>query len=119
VTEILSGGREQSARGKFKTGLWTCWLSVLALPVGLLAIGGGPCAGPRNALGSTILLTVGAVGTGGGIFGIIRIFRGIKEVKGLALLAGAASAIVGGFVTLVGAVYLFIGFESLQVYLRY
>jgi hypothetical protein len=119
VTDILNSGPDQAPYRKFKTGLWVCWLSLLALPVGLLAIGGGPCAGPRNALGSAILLAVGAIGITGGILGIIRLAQGIKEAKRLALLGGALSAIVGGTFALVGAVYLLIGFESLQVYLRY
>jgi hypothetical protein len=36
---------------QFKSGLWLCWLSLLALPVGLLAIGGGPCGGHVTRLG--------------------------------------------------------------------
>src|SRR4029077_12931807 len=39
-----------------KSGIALCWASLLGLPIGLLAIGGGPCAGPRNLAGSLILL---------------------------------------------------------------
>jgi len=119
VTDIANNRKDPAAYGDFKTGLLVCWLSILALPIGLLAIGGGPCAGPRNALGSAILLTVGAVGIATGVFGIIRISQGIKEAKRLALLGGALSLTVGAFTALVGAVYLLIGVESLQVHLRH
>src|SRR5215469_8373472 len=43
-----------TANGDFKIGATLCWLSSVTLPLGLLAIGGGPCAGPRNATGSAI-----------------------------------------------------------------
>jgi len=119
VIEALNNARIQMRRAQIKTGLWLCWLSLLALPLGLLAIGGGPCAGPRNALGSAILLAVGAFGVGGGLFGIIRIFQGVKAAKKLLRATGALSVIVAGFSCLVGAAYLFIGYQSLLVFLRY
>jgi hypothetical protein len=119
LIEVPDNAQSQMRLRQFKTGLWLCWLSFLALPLGLLAIGGGPCAGPRNGLGSLILLTVGAFGVGGGLFGMTRVFRAFKAAKNLLRAGGILSVIVAGFAFLVGGVYLFIGYESLQVFLRY
>ena len=119
MTQSLDDAQPATVHTQLKTGLWLCWLSFFVLPVGLLAIGGGPCAGPRNAAGSTILLVVGLVGVGGGLFGIAKIFRGIKDATNWLRLVGAVSAIFAGFACLAGAAYLFIGYQSLQVFLRY
>jgi hypothetical protein len=99
--------------------LWLCWLSLLALPLGLIAIGGGPCAGPRNALGSAILLSVGIFGVGGGILGIIRIFQGIKQATNVLRVAGVLSVAVAVCASLVGGAYLLLGYVSLRSFLRY
>ena len=119
MSQSLDNAQLQIAHPQLRTGLWLCWLSFFALPVGLLATGGGPCAGPRNATGSTILLVVGLVGVGGGLFGIAKIVRGIREAKNWLRVAGAVSAIVAGFACLAGLAYLFIAYQSLQVFLRY
>lgn len=119
MNEVSNIAPDARGRQQFKTGLWLCWLSLLVCPVGLLAIGGGPCAGPRNSLGSAILLTVGAMGTGAGIWGIIRILKGLKSTKSAPRLAGVLSVVGAGFGSLIGGVYLFVGYESLQVFLRY
>jgi hypothetical protein len=108
-----------SCHNHFRMGLWLCWLSLLALPLGLLAIGGGPCAGPRNALGSAILLSVGMFGFGGGLFGIVRIFQGIKQATNLLRVAGALSVAVATLASLVGGAYLLFGYVSLRSFLRY
>ena len=104
---------------QFKTGLRFCWLSLLALPVGLLAIGGGPCAGPRNSLGSVILLTVGAFCVSCSLFGIQRILRRFNAAKNLWRMIGALSVLTAVVPILGGGAYLFIGYESLQSFLRY
>ena len=119
MTQSLDDAQLPTVPPQLKTGLWLCWLPFFALPVGLLAIGGGPCAEPRNADGSTILLVVGLVGVGGGLFGIAKIFRGIRDAKNWLRAVGALSAIVAGFACLAGTAYLFIGYQSLQVFLRY
>jgi len=108
----------QSQPGQLETGLWLCWLSFLGLPLGLLAIGGGPCAGPRNAAGSAILLAVGTIGVGGGLSGIAKILWGIKTASIPLRVAGVLSAAVAGLASLVGGFYLFVGYQSLQVFLR-
>src|SRR5579859_7475197 len=117
MLESTDSTRNPTPHNHFSTGLWLCWLSLLALPLGLLAIGGGPCAGPRNALGSAILLSVGMFGVGGGIFGIVRIFQGIKQTTNLLRLAGVLSVSVAVFASLVGGAYLLVGYISLQIYL--
>jgi hypothetical protein len=104
---------------KFKSGLRLCWISLLTLPLGLLAIGGGPCAGPRNALGSAILLTVGGFGVGAGVFGVSRIVRGFRSEPTRMRLWGALSVCVVGLVCLVGSFYLLIGIFSLGAFMRY
>jgi hypothetical protein len=119
MTQTLDHAQLQISHTQLKTGLWLCWVSLFALPVGLLAIGGGPCAGPNNAIGSTILLIVGSIGVGGGLFGIFKISRGIKEVKNWLRVAGALSVVAAGFACLGGAAYLFIGYQSLRVFLQY
>ena len=104
---------------KFKSGLWVCWASLLTLPLGLLAIGGGPCAGPSNVLGSAILLTVGGFGVGAGVFGASRILRGFRSEPTGMRLWGALSICVVGLVGLVGSFYLLIGIYSLDDFIRY
>lgn len=110
---------DESRNRRFRIGLWLCWLSLLELPVGLLAIGGGPCAGPGDAFGSAILLAVGAVGVGLGLFGIARILQGFKGAQNLMRVVGVLSMVAAGFAFLVGAAYLFVGYQSLGVFLRY
>ena len=119
MLESTVSPRDPTPHSRFRTGLWLCWLSLFALPLGLLAIGGGPCAGPRNALGSGILLSVGMFGVGGGIFGIIRIFQGIKQATNLLRVAGVLSVSVAVCASLVGGVYLLFGYVSLRSFLRY
>jgi hypothetical protein len=61
---------------RFKTGVGLCWLSLLTLPIGLLAIGGGPCAGPRNVAGCLILLVAGSSAVVMPVFGLYHMFPG-------------------------------------------
>jgi hypothetical protein len=110
---------EETARNPFRSGLWLCWISLFVLPVGLLAIGGGPCAGPRNALGSLILLGVGGCAAGAAIYGVVRVLRGIKAKAISMRLWGVLSVACAGFAAFVGGVYLLLGFVSLETYLRY
>lgn len=107
---------ERAAKG-LKAGLWLCWIGILTSPVGLLAVGGGPCAGPDSILGSVILLSVGATGVAGAAFGLPKVWSGIKVEPpmrpwGLVSLCGASLA------GLIGVLYVFVGFSSLSVYLR-
>jgi hypothetical protein len=110
---------EESGHNQFRSGLLLCWFSLFILPVGLLAIGGGPCAGPRNALGSAILLAIGSAAAGAAIYGAVRVLRGIKARALSMQLWGLLSLGCAGFAALVGGGYLLFGFVSLQAYLRY
>lgn len=94
-------------------------LALLALPIGLLAIGGGPCAGPRNIVGSIILLGVGVFVAGGTVYGAFRIFQNFKLASTGARLLGAASILCGFPIAMVGGFYLVIGVLSLSAYLGY
>ena len=104
---------------RFKSGLWLCWASICASPVGLLAIGGGPCAGPNNLAGSIILFSAGLCAVGGTIFGITRVVRGIKAEDGPQRLWGVLSVAGAGLSGLAGVFYLLVGFGSASVYLKY
>jgi hypothetical protein len=104
---------------QFKSGLRLCWLSLLALPVGLLAIGGGPCAGPRNAAGSAILLTTGIGSLILAIYGIFRVLRGIRAAAILMRAWGGLSVCCAGFAGFLGGFYLLMGIISLEAFLRY
>src|SRR5258707_14231554 len=119
MLESTDSTRNPTPHNQFRTGLSLCWLSLRALPLGLLAIGGGPCAGPRGALGSAILFSVGMFGVGGGIFGIIRIFQGIKQATNLMRVAGVLSVSVAVCASLAGGAYLLFGYVSLRSFLRY
>ena len=110
---------DDTGRNRFRSGLWLCWCSLFVLPIGLLAIGGGPCAGPRNALGSAILLAVGGGAAAGAIYGAVRVLRGIKARAISMQLWGVLSVGCAGLAALVGGFYVFFGFVSLQAFLRY
>lgn len=104
---------------KFKSGLYLCWISLIILPVGLLAIGGGPCAGPRNSLGSAILLTVGACSVAAAIYGAIRVLTNIRAVQNLMKVWAALSVCCASLGAFVGGLYLLFGFATLRDFLRY
>ena len=104
---------------QFRIGVGLVGLSFLALPIGLLAIGGGPCAGPRNIAGSIILLSVGACAVGAPIYGAFRILQNFKLASGRARLLGVASILCACPIVIVGGFYLLIGVLALSAYLRY
>jgi hypothetical protein len=110
---------DQTHRTRFKSGLWLCWASLLLLPIGLVAVGGGPCAGPRNALGSAILLGIGLGNLAAVVYGATRVIRSIRGMGNLMRLLGAASICRAAFGAFVGGFYLLIGFVSLGDFLRY
>ena len=103
----------------FKIGLALVGVSLLTLPIGLLAIGGGPCAGPHNIAGTIILFGVGACAVAAPIYGAFRILQNFKLVSSTARLLGVASILCACPIVLVGGFYLFIGVVSLNAYLRY
>ena len=104
---------------QFRIGMGLVGLSLLILPTGLLAIGGGPCAGPRNIAGSMILLGVGACAVAAPIYGAFRILQNFRLASGGARLLGAASILCACPIVLVGGFYVFIGVLSFSAYLRY
>ncbi len=108
---------EKIGGSRFKSGVLLCWISLLVLPVGLLAIGGGPCAGPRNSLGSAILLTVGVCSVAAAAYGAIRVLTSIKLVQNVMKVWGALSVCCAGLSAFVGGVYLLLGFVSLRDFL--
>jgi hypothetical protein len=103
---------------RFKTGLLLCWGALALVPLGLLAIGGGPCAGPRNAAGSSILLFGGVAGLILAVYGISHVLRGIKAANSLMRVWGAFSACCAGFAGFAGAFYLLMGIYSLEAFIR-
>jgi hypothetical protein len=104
---------------QFKSGLWFCWIAVLLLPLGLLAIGSGPCAGPRDAAGSTILLGGGVGCLILAVSGIFRVLREIRAAGNPMRALGAVSVCCAGFAGFVGGFYLLMGIISLGAFLKY
>jgi hypothetical protein len=110
---------EQSQDIHLRNGFGWCALSLLLLPAGLLAIGGGPCAGPNNALGSMILLSVGLACTGAAIYGSSRLVRGLRSATNVLRVAAVLSLIGSVFIVLLGGFYLVMGAVSFQSYMSY
>lgn len=107
-----------SERKPFGVGLFVCWASLLSLPLGMMAIGGGPCAGPRDSVGSIILLLSGIGGMTAAGFGVYRVARGFRQSLPGARAFGVLAALAACLAAIVGVVYIWIGVLSLQVYLR-
>lgn len=93
--------------------------SLLTLPIGLLAIGGGPCAGPRNIAGSIILLSVGACAVGAPIYGAFHILQNFKLVSGGARLLGVATVLCACPIVVIGGFYFLFGVLAFRAFLRY
>ena len=102
----------------FKIGTMLCWLSSLILPFGLLAIGGGPCAGPRNATGSAILLVVGVFAIIGPVYSAIRVIQFFRSVGLAAKGFGIVSLLYAGAVAVIGSIFLFVGVLSLRAFMH-
>lgn len=102
----------------FKSGATMCWLSSLILPVGLLAIGGGPCAGPRNATGSAILLVVGASAIIGPVYSVVRMIKVFQSVDLAAKAFGIVSLLYASIVAVIGSIVLFVGVLSLRAFMH-
>ena len=102
----------------FKIGAALCWLSSLILPFGLLVIGGGPCAGPRNATGSAILLVVGIFAIIGPVYSAIRVFQFFRSVGFAAKGFGIVSLLYACAVALIGAIFLLVGVISLRAFMH-
>jgi hypothetical protein len=109
----------QTGHLRFSSGMKLCWTSLLVLPLGLLGVTGGPCAGPSGVLGAGILLAVGLVSLAAAGYGISRVvgnWSGAPDLMrvfgGLSIL-GALGACVGG-----GA-YFLIGLLTFSVLVRF
>ena len=107
-----------TANTDFKFGATLCWLSSLMLPLGLLAIGGGPCAGPRNAVGSAILLGVGVVAVIGPVYGVFRVIQFFGTVGFGAKVFGIFSLLYASAVAMIGSLFLFFGAISLRAFMH-
>jgi hypothetical protein len=108
-----------AAATQFRVGMALVGLSLFTLPFGLLAIGGGPCAGPRNIARAIILLSVGTCAVAAPIYGAFRIVQNFKLASGGARLLGAASILCACPTIFIGGFYLLIGAISFNAYLRY
>jgi hypothetical protein len=105
--------------GQFNDGLKLCWGALGLVPLGLLAIGGGPCAGPRNAAGSSILLFGGVASLILAVYGISQVLRSIKAEETLMRALGAFSVCCAGLAGFAGGFYLLMGIYSLEAFIRY
>jgi hypothetical protein len=104
---------------QLKSGLWLCSLSLLAVPVSLLAISGGPCTGPLTAVGAAILLSTGIGAVTRAIYGILRVLREIHAAAILMRVWAMFSVCRGGLAGFAGGFYLLLGIISLEAFLRY
>ena len=104
------------SRDGLKVGAYACWLSLLMLPAGLMVIGGGPCAGPRDATGSVILILIALVGAAANIYGCMRIARAFRAAAVSRRILGALSLLPALLVFAGSMFYLMIGAVSLQSY---
>ncbi len=95
-----------------------CWLSLLSLPVGLAAIGGGPCAGPRSAKGSIILICAALGGMAAAAYGTFHICQSFRGLRTSSRFFGGVSLLAACFVVAVTAFYLLVGIVSLHSYAR-
>ena len=103
-------------RKRLKVGALVCWLSLLILPAGLFIIGGGPCAGPRDATGSVLLILVALVGAVPAAYGCVQIAREFKEAEVSRRIIGVLSLFPALLVFAGALFYLMIGAVSLQSY---
>lgn len=107
-----------SANIDFKIGATLCWLSSVTLPFGLLAIGGGPCAGPRNATGSAILLVVGVAAIIAPVYSVVRVIQSFRAVGSAAKVFGIVSLLYASAVAVIGSLFFFVGVLSLRAFIR-
>jgi hypothetical protein len=103
----------------FKSGLYLCWIAILAIPAGIPLINWGMClGGPRTVAGSIILLILGLCSTVGAVIGGGGVLQGIRAVKGPWRLGGALSICGAGIAILPGLIFLVTGYFSAAELLR-
>ena len=106
-----------TANVNFRIGATLCWLSSLILPLGLIAIDGGPCAGPRNATGSAILLVVGVAAILGPVYSVVRVIQ-FFPLAFTAKAFGVVSVLYASAVAVIGSIFLFVGVLSLRAFMH-
>jgi hypothetical protein len=107
------------AESRFQSGVGLCWGSLVLLPFGLFAIGGGPCAGPRNALGAATLLGVGVSAVLAAAYGVYGILRSISKIPGWMKFFGALSIGISLLSLLAGGSYILMGGIAMESFVRY
>ena len=105
-----------TADANFKIGATLCWLSSLILPLAIFGIGGGPCAGPRDATDSAIVLVVGMATIIGPVYGVVRVIQFFRSVGTAAKAFGIFSVLYASAVAVVGSILLLVGVFSLRAF---
>jgi hypothetical protein len=86
---------------KLKKGIWTCWLSLVILPIGIFFGAIGMCAGPGNGRSATAMLAVGVAGIAATIYSFVQVIRGFRVGNGplrlFAILSLCSSILAGLF----------------------
>lgn len=118
MVETTAVDASTSAKSPLTTGLCCCWVALALLPLGLAAIGGGPCPGPRDVHGSAILLAIGLAAVFPAGYGIARVVGNLRAASNPMRIFAVLSICVAGLVVFVGALYAWIGISSLRSFLH-
>ena len=98
---------------RFRRGLCLCWAAILAVPVGLTQVSGGPCrVGPDTAAGSIFLLMLGPLSTVGAGIGVFGVTRGLRTAEPAWRLVAVFSMFGACLAMLPGLVLFMAGFGS-------
>jgi hypothetical protein len=109
----------QTGHLQFKSGLKLCWTSLLVLPLGLLGITGGPCAGPSGVPGAGILFAVGLASVAAAAYGIVRVLRHWLGMTELMRAFGGLSVLGALGATCVSGIYILVGFMTFAAFVRF
>ncbi len=99
-------------RSSLSIGVALCWLSLAILPLGLVVIGGGPCAGPRDFTGAVCLLLLGIGGLGTAGYDVFRVIRSFNAGGVKAKMLSVVSVLCAGCVAVIGGFFFIIGLAS-------
>ena len=89
---------------RLNKGIWTCWLSLVILPIGIFFGAVGMCAGPRSKSGAFAILAVGIAGIAATTYSIFQVIRGFKAGDGWLRFSAIVSLLAAIVVGLHGAV---------------